>query len=119
LKGNTGHVIALGVDVYPDSGLTMELTDIAWGYLAPGDAKNYTCYVYNSGNAPINVSLYSDAWQPPATGDFLWLTWYGNVDFLAPLTSTPLPLELHVNASTVGIDTFAFTIYVVGSFEPP
>jgi hypothetical protein len=89
LKGNTGHVIALGVDVYQDSGLTMELTDIAWGYLAAGDAKNYTCYVFNSGNAPINLSLYTDAWQPPAAGDFLWLTWYGNVDFLALLTSTP------------------------------
>jgi hypothetical protein len=116
---NTGHIIAIDVDVYQDADLTTVLTDINWGYLSPGEAKNHTCYVFNSGNAPINVSLYSDAWQPPAAADYLWLSWYGDVDTLDPGASAPLIIELNVNASTVGIDTFQFTIYVVGSFEPP
>jgi hypothetical protein len=75
--------------------------------------------VYNSGDAPIDVFLYTDAWQPPAAADYLWLNWYGDVDQLRPGDSAPLIVELNVNASTTGITTFAFTIYVVGAFEPP
>jgi hypothetical protein len=116
---NTGHIIAVDVDVYADAALTTVLTDINWGYLSPGEAKNVTCYVYNSGDAPIDVSLYTDAWQPPAAADYLWLNWYGDVDQLRPGDSAPLIVELNVNASTTGITTFAFTIYVVGAFEPP
>lgn len=114
-----GHIITLGVDVYRYQNLSDPVEFIDWEYLAPGDIKQVTCYAYNPGNVPINITIYARNWLPPAAGNYLNLSGTVDTSPLQPGNFTRLQIQLAVSENTTGITDFSFDIMVEGSYEPP
>ena len=114
-----GRVIGINVSVFQDAGLATPLTEIDWGFLAPGDSKNYTGYVLNNGNVPVNLTCYSQDWTPINASTFITLNAYFDDSVLLAGQSTPVTWELIVDPSVTGIDTFEFNLIVVGSYDVP
>jgi len=105
----------VGIGVYKDSSLTIPVTQIDWGILEPGDSKNYTVYIKNESNVPITLSMWTEDWNPLNAANFINLSWdyTGNqipVDRFIEATFT-----LNVDSALTGINSFSFTIVIVGS----
>ena len=112
---NRGRVLKINIDVYADAGLTQDLELVDWGVMQPGSAKNFSCYVFNPGNVPVNVSCYSDGWVPPAASTYISLDYFIEDPLLPPKSSRLLVFELTISPDIKDVDTFEFNIIVVGS----
>lgn len=112
---STAIVKTIGVDVYLDSELTTPVVNIDWGILEPGENKNFNVYVVNHGNVPIVLSLTTENWQPANASNFITVTWNYDRYPIAVSGYTYVTFTLHVDPATTGIDSFSFTIMIVGS----
>jgi len=52
----------LNLTVYEDADCLKELTVIDWGVMSPGESKNKTVYIRNTGNADVIVHIRADEW---------------------------------------------------------
>ncbi len=71
---SVGNIKAVGVGVYSDSGCTIPVSYIDWGFLEPGSSKQFTVYVKNEGNVPIRLSMEVDNWNPSSASNYLTLS---------------------------------------------
>lgn len=112
---NTARVKTIGVGIYAYSNKTVPVTSIDWGLLDPGQSKNFSCYVFNESNAPITLSMTTEAWLPGNTATYVTLSWSYRGSQILPGANVPVVFTLALSSSVQGIDTFSFTIVVTGS----
>lgn len=95
-------------------GIECDTSNINWGTLEPASQKTIIINVRASGNAPVVLSINTQAWQPSSVTQYITFSHnYQNQQ----VTSTwfPIALTLTVNANAEGIDAFSFDILIVGS----
>ncbi len=107
--------LTIGIGVYWDSNLTSKVNTTDWGFLQPGTQKNYTVYVYNEGNSPVTLSLFTSNWVPATAPDYFVLTWDYNGQTLNAGTQMQITLTLTVSSNITGISDFSFDITMVAS----
>lgn len=108
-------VKVVGVGVYEDSGCTVSVAQIDWGMVEPGDEATFDAYIKNESNVPITLMMYTEDWSPANASNFISLSWdYGGSEIPVD-DSIPVTFVLNVDPATAGIDSFIFTIVIVGS----
>jgi uncharacterized repeat protein (TIGR01451 family) len=112
---NSGNINAVGVGVYADSNCTTVLSTINWGNLNPGDVKNYTMYVENTGNVPVTLNMTVGSWSPTSASSYITLTWNQEQYVLPAGQVVTAVLTLSVSSIISGVTSFSFTITITGS----
>lgn len=105
----------VGVGVYEDPACTVEVTQIDWGILEPGDTATFDAYIKNLSNVPITLTMRTEDWSPAKASDFISVSWDYDGTKIPVDSSIPVTLTLDVDAATSGIESFSFTIVIIGS----
>jgi hypothetical protein len=112
---STGTIFTVNVGVYKDAACTQNLTSIDWDGLWPGEVKNFTCYVKNTGSASEILSMTASNWQPSNATSFITLTWDKEGYNLAVAANVQAIFTLSVSPTITGIINFSFNITVTGT----
>jgi len=105
----------VGVAAYWDPAFTVPVVNVDWGIIEPGDTKNASCYIVNTSNVPVILTLTTDNWMPMNASNFIRLTWNYDEQPIPVSGYTPITFSLHVDAATTGIAAFSFDITITGS----
>jgi len=105
----------MGVGVYKDVNCTIPVLEIDWGIVEPGENKNFSAYTKNESNVPINLTMWTENWDPANASSFITFSWDYSTSEIPVDASIPATFVLNVDPATVGIDTFSFIIVIVGS----
>jgi hypothetical protein len=105
----------VGVAVYWDPAFAVPVTSISWGIVEPGEVKNVSCYIANTSNVPIILTLTTSNWAPVNASQFISLTWNYDEREIPVSGYTPITFSLHVDPATTGITAFSFDITITGS----
>jgi hypothetical protein len=108
-------VKSINVEVFWDQGCTDEVSVVDWGAPSPGDSVDKIVYVYNSGTAPMNLSLYTSDWAPSEASSYLNLSWDREGSVVNAGEVLAATLTLRVSPETSGITDFSFNIIIEGS----
>jgi len=113
--GSTGTVAGVGVEVYWDYNCTNPVNSFDWGFIEPGANKSLSCYIKNTGNQEVVLSMSASNWDPQGATQFLTLSWdleSVNLDIGECLRAT---FTLTVSASSQGISSFGFDVTIFGT----
>ncbi len=72
---NKAVVKAVGVEVYADAALSVPLSEVDWGLVAPGEAKTFVCYVKSASTMGTVLSLTAGNWAPLLAEGYLTVSW--------------------------------------------
>jgi len=111
----SGVVTSADLEAYWDSDCTNTVSSINWGTIYPGESKNVTIYIKNTGNVPLTLSLLTDNWNPSEAESYLTLSWNYNGEHLQADETLPVTLTLVVSSNTQGITNFSFNIIITGT----
>jgi len=113
---NTGEVKAIGVSLYQNRECTTSLPSIPWGFIEPGETKNFIMYARNEGdyNIYLTLDIDEDSWIPPEASNYLVLSWDYDNSTIIPDDVEEITLNLYCDPSVTGIDTFSFDIIITG-----
>lgn len=106
-------VKALGVDVWSDPNATLRVGAINWGMLEPGGNATRLVYVQNSGNAPANLTMWTEDWSPANVTNWISLSWDCEGVTLEVDEMVAATFTLSVNSSIVGTGLTAFSFIIV------
>ncbi len=112
---NLATLKVVGIGVYEDPGCTISVAQIDWGMVEPGDGATFDAYIKNESNVPITLTMYTENWNPANASNFISLSWDYNGSKILVDGSIPVAFLLNVDPATAGIDSFSFTIVIVGS----
>ena len=110
----SGLVLGVNIGVYADAGCTQNLTSISWGGVAPGDSVVRTCYVKNTGNTQISLTMSTSGWTPPGINSQVSVTWDREGAAVAPGQVVLASFTLSVLPGTAGT-SFSSNIVITGS----
>lgn len=105
----------MGVGVYKDVSFTVPVSEIDWGIIEPGEQKNFSAYIKNESNVPITLTMHTEDWSPLNASSFITLSWNYNGTEIPVDGYIPVTFILNVDPATASIDSFSFTIVIVGS----
>lgn len=105
----------VGVGIYKDVNFTVSVTEIYWGVVEPGEDKSFSAYIKNESNVPITLTIWTEDWSPATASSFISLSWDYNGSKIPVDGSIPVTFVLNVDPATSGIESFSFTIVIVGS----
>jgi hypothetical protein len=108
----TGKVKTLGLKLYSGPDLKTEVSAIAWGKLAPGDAPHVDLWAVTSGNVPSTLSMNLTNWTPLQASNFVSLGWNYTGNVLQPKLAIVVRLTLTLSRSVSGFEDFSFDIIV-------
>jgi len=112
---NVATIKTVGVGVYKDVDFTVSVTQIDWGVLEPGAAKNFTAYLRNESNVPISLNMTTQNWNPPEAESYISVSWDQEGKTLKPDQVVSVTFTLSVSADVSGVTRFSFEIVIVGS----
>ncbi|HDI07312.1 MAG TPA: hypothetical protein ENF76_03000 [Candidatus Bathyarchaeota archaeon] len=112
---NTGNVETVGVGVYWESTCENNVTSIDWGYLEPGETKNVTVYIQNSGSVPVILTMDTDNWQPSTASTYISVNWNRQNYVLTPGSVVETLISIHVSESITDITSFSFDLIITGT----
>jgi len=105
----------MGVGVYKDVNFTVPVSEIDWGILELGEQKNFSAYVKNESNVPITLTMHTEDWIPLNASSFISFSWDYNGSEILVDGYIPVTFVLNVDPATASIDSFSFTIVIIGS----
>lgn len=105
----------MGVGVYKDVNCTIPVLEIDWGVVEPGESKNFSAYIKNESNVPINLTMWTENWDPVNASSFMTFSWDYSASEIPVDASISATFVLNVDPATVGIETFSFIIVIVGN----
>ncbi len=110
----SGLVLGVGIGVYSDSACTQNLTSINWGSIWPGNSSTRTCYVKNTGNTQITLTVTTENWNPSSVQSIISLTCdrEGAIIGAGQVVQTTLTLYVLPNSPST---YFNFNIRLTGS----
>jgi len=113
--GSTGVITSAGIRVYKEIECINNVSSINWQTLNPGQSKDVTVYVKNTGTVPLSLDFNINNWDPKASSSYLFLTWdYTGVQ-IQPNQVLPVKFTLSVSQNIQGITIFSFDIYLTGT----
>ncbi len=110
----SGLIVGIGVGIYADSGATQNLTSISWGSIEPGGNAVRTCYVKNTGNTQINLTMSTQDWNPAGISSQISVVWDREGVAVGPGQLVLASISLSVLPSAPGT-SFSFNIRITGS----
>jgi hypothetical protein len=111
---NVGTIRSIGVEVYADEALIQILNQITWGTMDPGETRNATAWIKNTGNDAQKLVLWTENWNPTDAQNSINLSWnYTNV-WIDSGDSVSVEFMLSVNPEISGISSFSFDIWIKG-----
>ncbi len=113
--GNQGTVTAVGVGVYWNANGTNAVTSFNWGTINPNSSESITCYIKNTGNQVLTLSMSASNWNPQNCTQFMTFSWNLSGSTLNPGQIKTATFTLAVSASTQGITSFSFDVTIIGS----
>ena len=111
----TGRIKTIGCEVYWDAALTNRVTSINWGTMTPGENKDMTVDIKNTGNAPATLTLGTQNWVPSTASNFINLWWNYNNSTIPEGIGIPVVFTLDISPSITGITSFSFDIIIIAS----
>lgn len=105
----------LGIGVYKDVNFTVSVTEIDWGIVEPGENKSFSAYILNESNVPVTLTMQTEDWRPANASSWISLSWDYDGSEIPVDGSIPVTFVLTLDPATSGIDTFSFTIVIVGT----
>jgi hypothetical protein len=113
--GNTGSVTAIGVEVYQNSNGSNPVTSFNWGQISPNSTKTETCYIENTGNQSLTLSMSASSWSPTNCTQYMTLSWNLAGATLSGGQIKTAVFTLTVSPTIQGITNFSFDVTIVGS----
>jgi len=111
-----GVIKAVNLGVYSDVGCQNVITEINWGMLEPNVVINYTCYVKNLSNVPLNVTVTSSNWNPATAPQYIFFSADVSECQNIPVNGVrEIVFTLQIAYNVTGITNFSFNINIVGS----
>lgn len=115
----TGTIEAYGVKVYSDSEGTVEVTNVNWGLLAPGESKDMTLYIKDTGNTPITLNIWTQNWLPlNAQTSLTFTTDYPTGTVINPNALLAVKMTLKADPLISGITDFSYTVVITAPPVP-
>jgi len=111
---SSGRIKAIGIAVYADEAGTIPVSSINWGTIPPGGQSIATVYCKNTGNAPINMTMFTDNWNPAGAADYITLSWDYADQTINPSAILRVVFTLNVSPSVFGFTEFSFDITITG-----
>ena len=85
------------------------------GVIGPGEAKEVTLYLKNTGNVPVNLTLSTENWSPAVAADYMTLTWdYDGTPVVAGAVRRVI-ITLSVATNITGVAEFSFDILITAA----
>jgi len=108
-------VKTIGIGVYTDPDCILPVTEIDWGTIEPGEETNVSVYIKNESNVPVTLTMHTEDWSPANASLFIHFSWDYDSQEIALDGSKPVVFVLTVDTDISGVQSFAFTIVIVGS----
>lgn len=113
---NVGRISTIGLGLYSDSICTLNLTEIDWGTLSPGESAIAPCYAKNLGSTNINLTMIVGNWSSVEASNHLTLNWnYTNGKTLYPGDIYALQFRLDVSVDIHNVTSFSFDVTVTAN----
>lgn len=112
---NTATITSIGVSVWQDSNLTIQVGFIDWGVIDPGENKTLVYYVKSEANIPSTLSLTTENWQPSNASTWISLSWNLEGVIIDVAEAVEAQLTLSVSPDIENITSFSFDIVISGS----
>ena len=111
----SARVKTVGIGVYMDPDCTVPVTEIDWGMVEPGEEKNVSVYIKNESNVSVKLTMHTEDWSPANASSFIHFSWdYDGAEILLD-SAKPVVFVLTVDLDISGVESFAFTIVIIGS----
>ena len=107
-------IVSLGVDVFWDLECSSQVSEVDWGTLGPGDSRNVSVYVKNTGNKALILSFNTTEWAPAIVEAYIAVTWDAEDALLSLGYVLPADIILSVSTGISGISDFQFSIFIIG-----
>jgi len=111
----TGRIKGVGASIWADANATLGIEFIDWGTLEPGETKDLVVYIRSEGNVPMNLTMYTELWEPVETESFVTLLWDAEDAVIQPEEIRMVTFTLVISSDIEGIDNFSFDIVVVAT----
>lgn len=112
---SSGSVKAVNVQVYWDLQCTQVVGEVDWGFPEPGESREITIFVKNTGNYPLTLGMTYGNWSPAEAGNYITLSWDKEGAAIGVDEVVQALLTLDVSASITGITDFSFNIVIAGT----
>jgi len=123
---NKTRIVVVGIQAYVDSNCTIELDYIDWGIMCPNDTATYEFYLFNQGNIPMNITVYTDEWMfldcngslvnITTPSEYIVVSW-SIPDIVEPHEVVLCSITLHVvDRHDFPFSSFTFTLYINGVY---
>ena len=112
--GNNGVVKTHNLNVYWDINYTTEVTNFDWGFIDSGESYNFTVYVRNEGNQPLNLSLTTYGWNSVEAETYINQTWNREGYILNKEETIDILVVLTIDVNIENVTSFSFTTLVGG-----
>ena len=107
-------IVSLGVDVFWDQECSSQVSEVDWGTLEPGDSKNVSVYVKNTGNKALILSMNTADWAPATAETYIAVAWDAEGAQLSVRDVLKVSITLSISASVSGFTDFQFSIVITG-----
>ena len=111
-------VLAVDVDslgVYWDSGCTIHVESMEWGFIKPGDSVESTVHIRNEADKTVRLSMDTNGWDPPSASEQINLDWDYADTLLGSGEAMQTTMTLTVIPTITGIDDFSFVTIITAS----
>jgi len=112
--GSSGSIKAIGVGVYSDSGCTSPLKSLNWGMISPNSTQSISCYIKNTGNQTLTLSMSTSNWNPANCTKYMTFTWNLQNATITSGQVKSAAFTLMVSATIQGITNFSFNVTIAG-----
>lgn len=112
---NVVAIKTVGVSVWHDVNLTIQVSFIDWGVIGPSENRTVVCYVKNEANVLSTLSLTTESWQPTNATTWISLSWNLEGATIQVGEALQADLTLTVSQNIENITTFSFDIVILGS----
>jgi len=110
-----GVVASANIRICWESECANNVSYISWGTIDPGQSKNVTVYVKNTGTVPLTLSFNTTNWNPSAANAHIALSWDYDGSQVQPDQVLPVTFALVVSESAQGLTSFSFDINITGT----
>jgi hypothetical protein len=110
----SGPLKTIGVAIYSEIFVNNPFNSIDWGKLTPGGNQSIDCYLKNTGDDALVLTLETDNWTPSEVADYMTLTWDYDGQSLDVDEIIKVTLTLIVSETICGITEFFFDIVIIG-----